>query len=249
METQVLTEVAAASSTLSMWGLIWSSDFVIKMVIIGLISASVWSWAIIIEKFGTLRHIQRMTKKFEENFWSGGSLDKLYDSVSSRPRDPMGSMFVAAMREWKRSNNILKSKSDRGLRGVSLQQRVEKSMSVVMDKDLEDMESRLGFLATTGSVSPFVGLFGTVWGVMNSFSSMGVNQNNSLTTIAPGIAEALFTTALGLIAAIPAVVAYNKISSDVDRYSRKLENFISEFSSILSREIDDTAIQAEIAGE
>lgn len=248
METQVLTEVAGASSHLSIWSLIWSADFVIKMVIIGLLAASVWSWAIIIEKIGTIRHLKNLTKKFEENFWSGGSLDKLYDSISSRPRDPMASMFVAAMREWKRSN-ILKSKSDRGLRGVSLQQRIEKSMTVVMDKELEELESRLGFLATTGSVSPFVGLFGTVWGIMNSFSAMGLNQNNSLTTIAPGIAEALFTTALGLIAAIPAVVAFNKISTDIDRYARKLENFISEFSSILSREIDDTAIQAEIAGE
>ncbi|MDR1694931.1 MAG: protein TolQ [Lactobacillaceae bacterium] len=248
METEVLSEVANVSSHLSIWSLIASSDFVIKIVIIGLLSASVWSWAIIIEKVGTMRHLKKMTKKFEENFWSGGSLDKLYDSVSSNPRDPMASMFVAAMREWKRSN-LLKSKHDRGLRGVSLQQRIEKSMAVVMEKELDELETRMGFLATTGSVSPFVGLFGTVWGIMNSFSAMGINQNNSLATIAPGIAEALFTTALGLIAAIPAVVAYNKISSDVDRYARKLESFISEFSSILSREIDNTAIQAEIAGE
>lgn len=248
METQALAEVAAASSTLSLWGLIWSSDLIIKIVILGLVAASVWSWAIIIEKVGTLRYVKKLSAKFEENFWSGGSLDKLYDSIGNRPRDPMASMFVAAMREWRRSN-ILKSKTDRSMRGVTLQQRIEKAMQVVMDKELDELETRMGFLATTGSVSPFVGLFGTVWGVMNTFFSMGINQNNSLTTIAPGIAEALFTTALGLIAAIPAVVAFNKISSDIDCYARKLENFMSEFSTILSREIDDTAIQAEIAGE
>lgn len=248
METQALTEVANASSHLSIWSLIWSADLVIKMVILGLLSASVWSWAIIIEKVGTLRYMRSLSKKFEENFWSGGSLDKLYDSIGNRPHDPMAGMFVSAMREWKRSN-ILKSKADRGLRGVSLQQRIEKAMNVVMDKEMDELENRMGFLASTGSVSPFVGLFGTVWGIMNAFSAMGLSQNNSLATIAPGIAEALFTTALGLIAAIPAVVAYNKISSDIDRYARSLENFQTEFSTILSREIDDTAIQAEIAGE
>lgn len=248
METEVINEVAGAASRLSLWGLIWSADFVIKIVILGLVTASIWSWAIIIEKVGTLRYMKGLTKKFEESFWSGGSLDKLYEAVQNRPRDPMASMFVSGMREWKRSN-IMKSKTDRGLRGVSLQQRIEKAMTVVLDKELDSLENRMGFLASTGAVSPFVGLFGTVWGIMNSFSAMGLNQNNSLTTIAPGIAEALFTTALGLIAAIPAVVAYNKISSDIDRYARKLENFESEFSSILSREIDNTAIQAEIAGE
>ena len=168
--------------------------------------------------------------------------------MGAHPKEPMANMFVAAMKEWKRTN-ILKSKTDRGLRGVSLQQRIEKAMLVSMDKDLNSLETRLGFLASTGSVAPLVGLFGTVWGIINSFNAIALTQSNSLSAMAPGIAEALFTTAFGLIAAIPAVVAYNKISSDLDRYAKKLEAFMSEFSTILSREIDDTAIRAEMAGE
>jgi biopolymer transport protein TolQ len=221
---------------------------VTKVVLFGLIMASVWSWAIIFEKIGVLRQLKQRTAKFEEKFWSGGSLDRLYDSLGANPNEPMADMFVAAMKEWKRTN-ILKSKTDRGLRGVSLQQRIEKAMMVSMDKDLNTLETRLGFLASTGSVAPLVGLFGTVWGIINSFTAIAATQSNSLSAMAPGIAEALFTTAFGLIAAIPAVVAYNKISSDLDRYAKKLEAFMSEFSTILSREIDDTAIRAEMAGE
>lgn len=245
METEVLQETAANGS---MWDLLWSADTVTKIVLIGLILASVWCWAIIFEKFGVLRQLKQKTAKFEEKFWSGGSLDRLYDSLGANPNEPMANMFVAAMKEWKRTN-ILKSKTDRGLRGVSLQQRIEKAMMVSMDKDLDSLETRLGFLASTGSVAPLVGLFGTVWGIINSFNAIAVTQSNSLSAMAPGIAEALFTTAFGLIAAIPAVVAYNKISSDLDRYAKKLEAFMSEFSTILSREIDDTAIRAEMAGE
>ena len=235
MDTETLTDVAStAAQQMSMWDLVWASDMVTKVVMIGLIAASVWSWAIIIEKIGTLRQVKQFTKSFEEKFWSGGSLDRLYESIGNRPRDPMSAMFVSAMKEWKRTN-ILKSKTDRGIRGVSLQQRIEKAMMVSM--------------ASTGSVAPLVGLFGTVWGIINSFNAIAATQSNSLSAMAPGIAEALFTTAFGLIAAIPAVVAYNKISSDIDRFAKKLENFMAEFSSILSREIDDTAIKADMAGE
>lgn len=245
METEVLQEVAGGNS---MWNLLWASDMVTKVVLIGLIMASVWSWAIIFEKLGTLRQMKNKSIKFEEKFWSGGSLEKLYDSLGRHPNEPMANMFIAAMKEWKRTN-ILKTKTDRGLRGVSLQQRIEKAMMVSMDKDLDSLETRLGFLASTGSVAPLVGLFGTVWGIINSFNAIAVTQSNSLSAMAPGIAEALFTTAFGLIAAIPAVVAYNKISSDLDRYAKRLEAFMSEFSTILSREIDDTAVRAEMAGE
>ena len=158
METQVISEVA---NQMSMWDLVWASDMMTKVVMIGLIAASVWSWAIIFEKLGTLRQLKARSYKFEEKFWSGGSLDRLYDSIGNHPNDPMAAMFVAAMREWKRTN-ILKSKTDRGLRGVSLQQRIEKAMTVSMDKDLDAMDNHLGFLASTGSVAPLVGLFGTV---------------------------------------------------------------------------------------
>ncbi len=249
METQALSDaVNTAANQMSMWDLVWASDTVTKVVMIGLIAASVWSWTIIFEKFATLRQVKRNTKKFEEAFWSGGSLDRLYDAIGNHPRDPMSAMFMAAMKEWRRSN-IMKSKTDRGLRGASLQQRVEKAMMVAMDKELDDMDNRLGFLASTGSVAPLVGLFGTVWGIINSFNAIAATQSNSLSAMAPGIAEALFTTAFGLIAAIPAVVAYNMITTDVDRYAKRLENFIAEFSTILSREIDDTTLKAEMAGE
>ena len=249
MDTQTLADVTTqAAAQMSMWDMVWASDMVTKVVMIGLIATSVWSWAIIIEKVGTLRQVKRLSKAFEEKFWCGGSLDRLYDAIGNRPRDPMSAMFISAMKEWKRTN-ILKSKTDRGLRGVSLQQRIEKAMEVSMDKELEALDTRMGFLASTGSVAPLVGLFGTVWGIINSFNAIAATQTNSLSAIAPGIAEALFTTAFGLIAAIPAVVAYNKISSDIDRYAGGLENFMAEFSSILSREIDDTAIKAEMAGE
>lgn len=244
METEVATEVV---NQISMWDMVWSSDLITKAVMIGLIAASVWSWAIIFEKFNTLRQVKQLSKLFEERFWSGGSLDKLYDSIGN-PQDPMSAMFVAAMKEWRRTN-IMKSKTDRGLRGVSLQQRIEKSMMVSMDKELDELDNNLGFLASTGSVAPLVGLFGTVWGIIDCFNAIAATQSNSLTSIAPGIAEALFTTAFGLIAAIPAYVAYNIITSDIERYSKKLENFMAEFSSILSREIDDTAIRADLAGE
>ena len=243
-----MNEVATKDAEMSMWDLVCSSDLITKVVMIGLIFASVWCWAIIIEKIGTIRQVKQRSRNFEEKFWSGGSLDRLYDSIGNRPQDPMSAMFVSAMREWKRTN-ILKSKTDRGLRGVSLQQRIEKAMMVTMDKELDSLDTRLGFLASTGSVAPLVGLFGTVWGIINSFNAIAATQSNSLSAMAPGIAEALFTTAFGLIAAIPAVVAYNKISSDLDRYAKSLENFMDEFSSILSREIDDTAIKAEMAGE
>lgn len=244
MDTQVAAE---AVNQLSMWSMVWSSDLITKAVMIGLIAASIWSWAIIFEKFNTLRQVKRLSKLFEERFWSGGSLDKLYDSIGT-PQDPMSAMFVAAMKEWRRTN-IMKSKADRGLRGVSLQQRIEKAMMVSMDKELEELDNHLGFLASTGSVAPLVGLFGTVWGIIACFNAIAVTQSNSLTSIAPGIAEALFTTAFGLIAAIPAYVAYNIITSEIERYAKQLDNFLAEFSSILSREIDDTAIRAEMAGE
>ena len=247
METQSLADVADGSS-LSMWEMVWSSDTVTKVVMIGLILASVWSWAIIFDKIGTLREVKQRSRSFESKFWSGGSLDKLYESIGAYPGDPMSAMFMAAMREWKRTN-IMKSKTDRGLRGVSLRQRIEKAMAVSMDKEIDRLDTRMGFLASTGSVAPLVGLFGTVWGIINSFNAIAATQSNSLSAIAPGIAEALFTTAFGLIAAIPAVVAYNKISSDIDRYANRLENFAAEFSSILSREIDDTTIRADMAGE
>jgi biopolymer transport protein TolQ len=249
MDAQTLTDAAQnAAEQMSLWDMVWSSDTITKIVMIGLIAASVWSWAIILEKYATLRQVRQQSKKFEEAFWSGGSLDRLFEAIGNRPRDPMSAVFVAAMREWKR-NTLLKGKVDRSLRGVSLQQRIEKAMSVAIDKELEGLDTHLGFLATTGSVAPLIGLFGTVWGIINSFNAIAATQSNSLAAMAPGIAEALFTTACGLIAAIPAVVAYNTITTAIDRYAKTLDNFMTEFSTILSREIDETTIKADLAGE
>ncbi len=249
MDAQTLTDAAQnAAEQMSLWDMVWSSDTITKIVMIGLIAASVWSWAIILEKYATLRQVRQQSKKFEEAFWSGGSLDRLFEAIGNRPRDPMSAVFVAAMREWKR-NTLLKGKADRSLRGVSLQQRIEKAMSVAIDKELESLDTHLGFLATTGSVAPLIGLFGTVWGIINSFNAIAATQSNSLAAMAPGIAEALFTTAFGLIAAIPAVVAYNTITTAIDRYAKTLDNFMTEFSTILSREIDETTIKADLAGE
>lgn len=240
---QAGTMQALASTNLSMWGLFMQADFVVKTVMILLMMASVWSWAIIFEKVMLLRSTREDAKKFEAQFWSGGSLDEMFDRLEAKPfrLDPMSAIFVAAMREWRRSSGVLNG----GIHGTSLQQRIDRVMQITLDREVDRMEKRMTFLASTGSVSPFIGLFGTVWGIMNSFHSIGASNNTSLAVVAPGIAEALFATALGLVAAIPAVLAYNKLSSDMNRYAKTLENFAGEFSTILSRQIDDTTHRPE----
>ncbi len=240
---QAGTMQALASTNLSMWGLFMQADFVVKTVMILLMMASVWSWAIIFEKVMLLRSAREDAKKFEAQFWSGGSLDEMFDRLEAKPfrLDPMSAIFVAAMREWRRSSGVLNG----GIHGTSLQPRIDRGMQITLDREVDRMEKRMTFLASTGSVSPFIGLFGTVWGIMNSFHSIGASNNTSLAVVAPGIAEALFATALGLVAAIPAVLAYNKLSSDMNRYAKTLENFAGEFSTILSRQIDDTTHRPE----
>jgi biopolymer transport protein TolQ len=218
-----------------MWGLFLQADIVVKAVMIGMVLASVWCWAIIFEKVMRLRKLQAMAEAFEEKFWSGGSLEDLYDRMGSRPKDPMAAIFVAAMREWRRSSNSL---GREGEVRAGLAQRIDRVMQITLVREMDNLESRLGFLASTGSTAPFIGLFGTVWGIMNSFHSIGMSKDTSLATVAPGIAEALFATALGLVAAIPAVIAYNKISGDLDRYAKRLENFAGEFGAILSRQLE-----------
>nr|WP_246423815.1 protein TolQ [Roseospira goensis] len=200
-----------------------------------LVFASVWSWGIIFDKVVRLRALFRRADAFEDRFWSGGSLDDLYDRLGPNPRDPMTLLFTAAMREWRRATG----RDGAGGLTASLPQRVERVMQITMSREMEGLERRLGFLASTGAVAPFVGLFGTVWGIMNSFHAIGASRDTSLATVAPGIAEALFATAIGLVAAIPAVVAYNKLSNEIDRYARRLETFAGEFSAILSRQIEE----------
>jgi biopolymer transport protein TolQ len=174
---------------------------------------------------------------FENAFWSGGAIDELYDRIGSRPQDPMSALFVAAMREWRRGTGR-GNNGDRSFR-EAVQDRIERVMQVTANRELDRIERYMTFLASTGSTAPFIGLFGTVWGIMNSFEAIGATKNTSLAVVAPGIAEALFATALGLLAAIPAVLAYNKLSRDLDRYSGRLNGFAGEFLAILSRQIDE----------
>ena len=189
----------------------------------------------IIEKSVRLRLLNRDATEFEDSFWSGGSLDALYDRIGAQPLDPMGAVFSSAMKEWRRSAETGNLTVDRG---SSLTERIERVMDVTLSRELEHVERQMIILASTGSTAPFIGLFGTVWGIMNSFQSIAMSKNTSLAVVAPGIAEALFATALGLLAAIPAVIAYNKISKDLDRYAARLEDFSSEFSAIISRQLD-----------
>jgi biopolymer transport protein TolQ len=205
-----------------------------------LLLASIWSWAIILEKLFLYAKTRKETDKFEQVFWSGQSLEELYNALSQRRNTGMAALFVAAMREWKRSTERESGdKSGRPMPGVQL--RVEKVMDVTISREVERLERRLTFLATVGSTAPFIGLFGTVWGIMTSFQAIAVSKNTSLAVVAPGIAEALFATALGLLAAIPAVIFYNKFNSEVARHAAGLEGFADEFASILSRQIDKTA--------
>jgi biopolymer transport protein TolQ len=200
---------------------------------VGLMVCSVWVWAIAIDKMVLFARTKRSMDRFEQAFWSGESLEDLYRSLMSRPTDSMAALFVAAMREWKRSFEG----TPRSFAG--LQMRIEKVMEVTIGREVERLERRLLVLATVGSAGPFVGLFGTVWGIMTSFQSIAASKNTSLAVVAPGIAEALFATAIGLVAAIPATIFYNKFASEVNKQAQRLEGFADEFAAILSRQIDE----------
>jgi biopolymer transport protein TolQ len=243
MEQSIVDSVqlgGSANIDLSIIGLFLASDPIVKAVIIGLVLASVWTWAIIIDKVFRIRRLRARARAFEDSFWSGGSLEDLYDRIGNAPPDPMSATFAAAMREWRRSAaRGLVSKGEEVR--ASLRVRVEQIMALTIGREMELLERNMSFLASVGSTAPFVGLFGTVWGIMDAFQSIAATKTTALSVVAPGIAEALFATALGLIAAIPAVVAYNKISHDLDRFAQRLEGFSGEFISILSRQLDEGA--------
>jgi biopolymer transport protein TolQ len=232
-------EVSAATAAtdavnFGIWHMFWQAGLVVKIVMLGLVFASVWCWAIVFEKFASFKKIDRSMDQFEQQFWSGQSLEDLYASMSPRNNTGMAALFMAAMREWKRSQeSVMRA----GFAGV--QTRIDRVMDVQLQRELERLEARLLFLATIGSAGPFIGLFGTVWGIMTSFQAIAVSKNTNLAVVAPGLAEALFATALGLLAAIPAVVFYNKFSSDITRIGARLENFADEFSAIISRQLDE----------
>jgi biopolymer transport protein TolQ len=222
-----------APSDLSLFTLFWQAHWIVKTVMMGLLVCSVWVWAIAIDKSLLYARTSRAMDGFEQTFWSGQSLEELYRMVSARPNHSMAALFVAAMREWKRSFEA----QPRSFAG--LQMRIDKVMDVTIMREVERLERRLLVLATVGSAGPFVGLFGTVWGIMTSFQSIAASKNTSLAVVAPGIAEALFATAIGLVAAIPATIFYNKFSSEVNKQAQRLEGFADEFSAILSRQIDE----------
>jgi biopolymer transport protein TolQ len=221
------------SSDLGLLTLFWQAHWIVKLVMAGLLVASIWVWAIVIDKLVLYARTRRAMDSFENAFWSGQSLEELYRALSAKPAHSMGALFVAAMREWKRSFEG-HAKSFAGL-----QTRVEKVMSVSIAREIERLEKQLLVLATVGSAGPFVGLFGTVWGIMTSFQSIAASKNTSLAVVAPGIAEALLATAIGLFVAIPATIFYNKFSSEVNKQAQRLEGFADEFSAILSRQIDE----------
>ena len=220
---------------LSLWGLFMQADWVVKAVMLGLLLASVWVWAVVFEKVTSLRRVNRAADAFEDRFWSGGSLEALYQQEGERPTHPIAAVFGAAMREWERSS----TRPAEGAALAGMQQRAERAMNVAITREMDRLERWMVFLASVGSVGPFVGLFGTVWGIMNSFSAIAGMNNTNLAVVAPGIAEALFATAIGLVAAIPAVLAYNKITTDLARFAARLEGFAAEFGAILSRQAEE----------
>jgi biopolymer transport protein TolQ len=224
---------SGGSSDVSILGLFQAADWVVKGVMLGLLACSIWVWAIVIEKWFLYTRTRQSMDRFEKTFWSGQSLEELYRTVSARPSHSMAALFVAAMREWKRSVEG----QPRSFAG--LQMRIEKVMEVTIQREIARLERHLLVLATIGSAGPFVGLFGTVWGIMTSFRAIAGQQSTSLAVVAPGIAEALFATAVGLIAAIPATIFYNKFVSDVNKQAQRLQGFADEFAAILSRQIDE----------
>jgi len=209
------------------WALFGRATITVKIVMIMLIGSSFWSWSIIFKKLISFRTARTEASNFDQSFWSGEPLDELFEKLGPDPTGHTERVFAAGMVEWERSH-----RSD-GVMIAGAQARIDRSMDVAVVREAEDLQSGLTILATIGSTAPFIGLFGTVWGIMNSFQSIAISRNTSLAIVAPGIAEALFATALGLLAAIPAVVAYNKFSNDSKKYSQKLENFSKRFISII----------------
>lgn len=226
------------SSQLSIYSMFLNSDIVVKIVIILLIIASIWSWAIIFSKWSKFRLLKFQFARFEKAFWSSEALNELYERVKRRKNNPLVNVFVAAMEEWYLCNK--EEVQENMIHGMAtgLKERVHRVMTVTRNRELDDIEKGLGFLATVSSTAPFMGLFGTVWGIMNSFTAIAAMKNVSLAVVAPGIAEALLTTAIGLIAAIPAAIAYNHFEGELSSFAGSMEDFSEEFNTLLSRQVD-----------
>jgi len=232
MEVMDAAGAAATHADLSIWGLFWQADLVVKTVMLGLVAASVWTWAIVVDKTMLFNRVRREMNRFEKVFWSGQSLEELYQQMAQRQTTGQAAVFVAAMKEWKRSHEQNASSF------IGMQARLDKVLDLAISREADTLEKNLGFLATVGSAAPFIGLFGTVWGIMNAFTAIAASSSTNLAVVAGPIAEALFATAIGLVAAIPAVIAYNKLSADANKLSARLEGFADEFSTILSRQLE-----------
>ena len=226
MEQEIASQIVGlgGSSDFSLWKLFLRADFVVKSVIVILLASSIYSWALIFDKYKLFKKINSTTEDFENKFWKARSAESFSNSLPAKTEDPAAVIFKTAMTE------IIKTKSKTSAVQVA---RVERVLEIAIDKQLKKVEKNFTFLATVGSTAPFIGLFGTVWGIMNSFQSIAISRNTSLAIVAPGIAEALFATALGLLAAIPAVIAYNKFNSDSKRYFSRIETFSKRFISII----------------
>ena len=231
METEVISAVETID--FSLIALFWRATIVVKIVMVVLILASFWSWSIIFQKFINFRIANLYTNRFEASFWSGDPLDELYEKIKDKPRGSAERIFVAGMTEWGRSQ-----RSD-GAIIPGAPSRMERTMDVAIVREVTKLNSGLTFLATVGSIAPFIGLFGTVWGIKNAFEQIAISQSTNLAVVAPGIAEALVATALGLLAAIPAVIFYNKLSADSDKIGARYDSFAGEFSTILSRQLEN----------
>ncbi len=229
---EVETIAAAQQIDFSLFALFWRATFTVKLVMLSLVVASFWSWTIIVSKFLAYRVARQEVRMFEDAFWSGQPLDELYARLNANPHSASEKIFAAGMSEWRKSH-----RSD-GIMMAGAHARIERAMNVALDKAADQLNAGLTFLATVGAISPFVGLFGTVWGIKNAFEEIAAQQSTNLAVVAPGIAEALLATAMGLLAAIPAVIFYNKLSGDADKISGDWEAFADEFSLILSRQID-----------
>ena len=223
-------EPESLKTGLSLWQMFMHSDTFMKVLMVGLLMASVWSWTIIFSKIRTFKKIREKIDSFEKKFWSGVSLEGLFEKLQGKTSDPLSAIFVAAMKELKRS---VRGQKENSLQGVNIQERIEKVMQITIDREIEKLNTQMIFLASTGSVSPLLGLFGTVWGIMDSCNAIGATQSTNIAAVAPGVAEALFTTAVGLIAAIPALIGYNKITHDIDRVTGRMETFSDELTTIL----------------
>jgi len=238
--TEQIVTTSGNGADLSVISLILSSDLIGKSVMILLVFASIWSWAIIFNKLVQYRLVQKKMRSFEVTFWSGQGLDALYDKIKNSVDNPLASVFVSAIKECRKGEKNDEQTSS--FLRIGRKDRVVTSMHLSKNSEIEHLETKISFLATVGSSAPFVGLFGTVWGIMHSFQSIAVSKNTSLAVVAPGIAEALLATAIGLFAAIPATIFYNYLASQIDKINNKIDHFIGELNSLLSRAIDEEKI-------